>query len=356
MKLIIQIPCLNEEYALPKTLATLPREVDGFDTVEWLVIDDGSTDRTVELARSLGVDHIVSFNANKGLAVAFQAGIDAALKLGADVIVNTDADNQYHPGDIPKLVAPILERRADVVIGDRQLRDHQEFSRIKKILQLLGTSVVRNVSGADVPDATSGFRAYSRDGALRLNVVSRFTYTLETLIQAGKSDMSVTHVPVRTNPQLRESRLFTSTWDYVKRSIGTILRISVMYEPLPVFLWLAVLLGLGGAGLIGRFLWAYFTQPGPTGRVQSLVVGAALVIIALMLVLLGTLADLLRANRILIENTLRRVRRIELSLGVPPDDLLDKGLEVPRHDDPRWSRTADEQSGVSSHVATEHRR
>jgi glycosyltransferase involved in cell wall biosynthesis len=352
MKLIIQIPCFNEEYALPKALAALPRAVEGFDTVEWLVIDDGSRDRTVELARSLGVDHIVSFNANKGLAVAFQAGIDAALKLGADVIVNTDADNQYQSEDIPKLVAPILERKADVVIGDRQLKNHSEFSWLKRLLQRLGSSVVRNASRTDIPDTTSGFRAYTRDGALRLNVVSRFTYTLETLIQAGKSDMSVTHVPVRTNPKIRESRLFSSTWDYVKRSIGTILRISVMYEPLPLFMWLSVALGLAGAGLIGRFLWAYFTQPGPTGRVQSLVIGAALVIIALMLVLLGILGDLLRANRILIEQTLRRVRRIELSLGVPPDDLLDKGLRGARGDPP-LSRAPGEASNAPDPVVIE---
>jgi glycosyltransferase involved in cell wall biosynthesis len=338
MKLIIQIPCLNEGETLPVTLSQLPRELEGFTRVEWLVIDDGSTDGTVDVAQSLGVDHIVRFNSTKGLAVAFQAGIDAALKLGADVIVNTDADNQYHPGDIPKLVAPILEGRADMVIGDRQVKTHEEFSRLKKALQRLGSGVVRIVSNTDIPDATSGFRAYSRNSALRLNVVSRFSYTLETVIQAGKSDMSVTHVPVRTNPQLRESRLFSSTWHYIRRSVGTIGRVWVMYEPLPIFMWLSGILGLVGAGLVGRFLWHYFTVPGPTGRVQSLVIGAALLIIALILLLLGVLSDLLRANRILSEQTLRRIRGIELSLGIQPDDLVHEISEPTAHPHPQWPR------------------
>lgn len=329
MKLVIQIPCLNEEASLPATLADLPHELEPFDTVEWLVVDDGSTDRTVEVARALGVDHIISFNSNKGLAVAFQAGIDAALKLGADVIVNTDADNQYHSGDISTLVAPIVHGQADMVVGDRQIKDHDEFTRSKKVLQRLGSRVVRGVSDTDVPDATSGFRAYTRDAALRLNVVSRFTYTLETLIQAGKSDIAVTHVPVRTNPKMRESRLFKSTWGYIKRQVGTILRISVMYEPLPIFMWLAAIFGLFGTGLVGRFVWHYLNDEGPTGRIQSLVLGAALLILAVLFVLLGVLGDLLRANRIISEQTLRRVRRIELSLGIPPDDLVDKELADP---------------------------
>jgi glycosyltransferase involved in cell wall biosynthesis len=356
VKLIIQIPCLNEAETLPTTVPQLPRELEGFDRVEWLMIDDGSTDRTVEVARELGVDHIVSFNSNKGLAVAFQAGIDAALKLGADVIVNTDADNQYHPGDIPKLIAPILDGVADMVIGDRQVKDHQEFSRLKRSLQLLGSSVVRTVSSTDIPDVTSGFRAYTREAALRLNVVSRFTYTLETLIQAGKSDMSVTHVPVRTNPKMRESRLFTSTWQYIKRSVGTILRVSVMYEPLPIFLWLASILGVIGVGLIGRFMWAYLTDPGPTGRVQSLVIGAALLIAALLFVLLGVLGDLLRANRILTEQTLRRVRRIELSVGVPPDDLLDRGLDTTAASDPWLQDPSSRSETLPGDPRAEHRR
>ena len=319
MKLIIQIPCLNEAATLPAALGEMPRSVPGFDAVEWLVIDDGSTDGTAQVARELGVDHILRFNANKGLAVAFQAGMDAALKLGADVIVNTDGDNQYHAGDVLRLVEPIVAGTADMVVGDRQVADHPEFSRTKKRLQSLGSWVVRRASGTDIPDTTSGFRAYTRDAALRLNVVSRFTYTLETLIQAGKSDLAVASVTVRTNPKTRESRLFKSMFQYIKRSIGTIVRISAMYGPLPAFLIPALLFTAGGGFLVGRFVWHYFTSPGPTGRVQSLILGAALLIVAFMLMMLGIIADLLRANRVLTERTLHRVRHIELVLGVPPD-------------------------------------
>jgi glycosyltransferase involved in cell wall biosynthesis len=319
LKLIIQIPCLNEAETLPVTLADLPRSVPGFDSVEWLVIDDGSTDDTAQVARRHGVDHVIRFNANKGLAVAFQAGMDACLKLGADVIVNTDADNQYRGEDVLRLVAPIVARRADMVVGDRQVKQHPEFSRTKKTLQRLGSWVVRRASGTDVPDATSGFRAYTRDAALRLNVVSGFSYTLETLIQAGKSDIAVTSVPIRTNPKSRESRLFKSTFQFVKRSVGTIVQIWTMYGPLPAFLWPALVFALGGATLVGRFLWAYFTSPGPTGHVQSLVLGAAFLIVGFLLVMLGIISDLLRANRVLTERTLHRIRHIELALGVLPD-------------------------------------
>ncbi len=323
MKLIIQIPCLNEEEALPATLAALPREVEGFDTVEWLVIDDGSTDRTTRVAREGGVDHIVRFNTNKGLAVAFQAGIDAALKLGADVIVNTDADNQYRADDLPALVAPILAREADMVVGDRSVKEHGEFSRVKRILHLWGSWVVRQASQTDIPDVTSGFRAYNREAALRLNVLSRFTYTVETIIQAGKSDLAITHVPIRTNPKVRESRLFRSIRQYIKRSVTTILRIYLMYEPLPAFLWPAAAVGFAGLALLARFGWFYFTAPGPTGHIQSLIVGVALLIFALQLVLLGVIGDLLRMNRLISEQTLHRVRKIELVLGIGPDVLTD---------------------------------
>jgi glycosyltransferase involved in cell wall biosynthesis len=316
MKLIIQIPCFNEENVLPATLGDLPRELEGFDTVEWLIIDDGSTDATARVARECGVDHVVRFNTNKGLAVAFQAGIDAALKLGADVVVNTDADNQYQADDIPKLVQPILAQEADIVVGARNLKDHEEFSRVKKFLQRWGSWVVRRASQTDIPDVTSGFRAYNREAGLRLNVVSRFTYTIETIIQAGKSGLAVTHVPIRTNPKTRESRLFRSNRQYVGRSIGTILRISVMYDPLPVFLLPAALVGFVGALLLGRFTWFYFSEPGPTGHLQSLIVGAALLIFAVQLILLGVISDLLRSNRILAERTLHRVRNIELAVGV----------------------------------------
>jgi glycosyltransferase involved in cell wall biosynthesis len=321
MKLVIQIPCLNEEEVLADTLADLPRELDGFDSVEWLVIDDGSTDRTAAVARECGVDHIVRFTQNKGLAVAFQAGLDAALKVGADVIVNTDADNQYRGEDIEGLVAPILQHRADLVVGNRNVRDQDEWSGMKKVLQSWGSWVVRRASETDVPDTTSGFRAYNREAALRVNVVSSFTYTLESLIQAGKSDIAVSHVPVRTNPRTRESRLFRSIPQYVGRSVGTILRIYVGYEPLRFFLRLAAIVALGGVFLLGRWIYLWATSSGPTGHVQSLVVGVGLVIFALQLVVLGVIGDLLRANRVVAERTLQRVRKVELALGVLPDSL-----------------------------------
>src|ERR671933_50570 len=236
MKLIIQIPCLNEEETLPATLADLPREVPGVDVVEWLIIDDGSTDRTVEVARAHGVDHIVRLTNNKGLAAGFQAGLDACLKLGADIVVNTDADNQYFGGDIPKLVAPILEGRADMVIGDREVESIEYFSPLKKRLQRLGSTIVRRASGTGVADTTSGFRAYNREAALQVQVVSRFTYTLETIIQAGKMLVAIDHVPIRTNPKLRESRLFTSVASYVRRNAASIFRVYAQYEPLRVFM------------------------------------------------------------------------------------------------------------------------
>ena len=320
VKLVIQIPCLNEAATLPRTLADLPREVEGFDEVEWLVVDDGSTDGTAQVARECGVQHVVRFPQNKGLAVAFQAGVDTALKLGADVIVNTDADNQYDARDLGRLVEPILAGRADIVVGDRQVRDHEEFSRLKKFLQRWGSWVVRQASGTDVPDTTSGFRAYNREAALRLNVVSRFSYTLETIIQAGKSDLAVAHVPIRTNPKTRESRLFRSTFQYVMRSVETILRVYALYEPLRIFLVLALVPALACVILLVRFGW-YALQPGPSGHIQSVVVAAALLILAFQLVALGILADLLRGNRVLAERTLHRVRRLELEAGVKPESL-----------------------------------
>jgi glycosyltransferase involved in cell wall biosynthesis len=332
MKLIIQIPCLNEEDALQATVADLPRDVDGFDTVEWLVIDDGSSDRTVEVARELGVDHIIRFSSNRGLAVAFQAGLDAAMKLGADVIVNTDADNQYRASDIPRLVAPILAGEADMVVGTRDLKQQDEFSRVKRVLQSWGSWVVRQASETDIPDTTSGFRAYTREAALRVNVVSRFTYTLETIIQAGKSDLAVGHVPIRTNPRTRESRLFKSIPQYLKRSIGTIFRIYVMYEPLPMFLWPAAIAGLLGTALFARFGWYYFTGSGPTGHVQSLIVGGVLIVFSLQLVLLAVISELLRSNRVLAERTLHRVRRVELELGVRPESLSEEPVGVLGHE------------------------
>src|SRR3954467_13098290 len=257
MKLIIQIPCLNEEQTLPITLRDLPREVEGFETVEWLIIDDGSTDRTIEVAREHGVDHIVRLTNNKGLASGFQARLDAALKLGADVIVNTDADNQYYGPDVAKLVAPIVAGNADMVVGDREVMTIEHFSPAKKTLQRLGSWVVRQASQTSVPDTTSGFRAYNREAALAMQVVSKFTYTLETIIQAGKMTVAVDHVPIRTNAKLRESRLFPSMWTYIRRNGVSIFRIYSMYEPLKVFMTAAMLVALAAPAVWTRFLVSY---------------------------------------------------------------------------------------------------
>jgi glycosyltransferase involved in cell wall biosynthesis len=317
MKLIIQIPCLNEEQQLPLTLSRLPRQVAGFDEVEWLIIDDGSTDATVEVARAHRVDHVVRLTNNKGLAAAFQAGLDAGLKLGADVIVNTDADNQYDGADVPRLVAPILRGEADMVVGDRQIGTIEHFSARKKLLQRIGSWVVRQASSTRVPDTTSGFRAYNRDAALQVQAVSKFTYTLETIIQAGKLLVAVDHVPVRTNPKTRESRLFPSTSSYVRRNALSIFRIYAQYEPLKVFWAGAVVLGIGAIVLFLRFL-IYFAEGHGRGHIQSLIAGAVLFIAAMLLGSLGVIGDLLDAQRTLSQRTLERVRRIELQLGVEP--------------------------------------
>lgn len=317
MKLIIQIPCFNEEQQLPATLADLPREVAGFDTVEWLIIDDGSSDRTIEVAREGGVNHIVKLTNNKGLAAGFQAGLDAALKLGADVVVNTDADNQYDGRDIPKLVAPIVAGEADMVIGDRQVETIEHFSPLKVALQRLGSWVVRQASSTTVPDTTSGFRAYNREAALQMQVVSKFTYTLETIIQAGKLLVAVDHVPIRTNPKTRESRLFPSMGAYVRRNSISIFRIYAQYEPLRVFWSLAAVLGLGALAVWTRFLVSWFQGEG-AGHVQSLILGAVLFIAATLMFALGVIGDLLAAQRTLSQRTFERVRRVELALGIPP--------------------------------------
>jgi glycosyltransferase involved in cell wall biosynthesis len=317
MKLIIQIPCFNEEQTLPETLRDLPREVPGIDVVEWLVIDDGSSDRTIEVARAGGVEHIVRLTNNRGLAAGFQAGLDACLKLGADVIVNTDADNQYVGADIPKLVAPILEGRADMVVGDRETDQIEHFSPAKKMLQRWGSAVVRRVSDTGVPDTTSGFRAYNREAALQIQVVSKFTYTLESIIQAGKMLVAVDHVPVRTNPKLRESRLFPSTAAYVRRNGVSIFRIYALYEPLRLFLMAAAVAGLVGAVIWARFLW-FVIEGNSRGHVQSLILGSTLFIVAVQLAALGVLGDILAGSRVLQQRILERVRRVELHLGVEP--------------------------------------
>jgi glycosyltransferase involved in cell wall biosynthesis len=318
MKLIIQIPCFNEEQQLPTTLGGLPREVPGFDTVEWLIIDDGSVDRTIAVARAGGVDHVVRLTNNKGLAAAFQAGLDACLKLGADVIVNTDADNQYDGSSIPDLVAPIVAGHADMVVGDRQVTTIEHFSPTKKLLQRLGSWVVRQASATTVPDATSGFRAYNREAALQVVAVSKFTYTLETLIQAGKHQVAVADVPVRTNPKTRESRLFPSMSAYVRRNALSIFRIYSQYQPLKVFWSGAAVMALLALAIFVRFIVDFIQNPHISGHVQSLILGGVLFNAAMLLGALGVIGDLLDAQRTLSQRTFERVRRIELQLGIGP--------------------------------------
>ncbi len=311
MKLIIQIPCYNEEKDLPVTLEHLPKTLKGIDTIEVMIVDDGSTDRTVEVAREKGVRHIVKMTNHKGLAEVFLNGLDASLHLGADIIVNTDADNQYFGEDIQKLVDPILAGEADMVIGTRNIKDIEHFSFIKKRLQSLGSWVVRQLSGTRVPDTTSGFRAFSREAALRLNVVSKFTYTLETVIQAGKKNIALTHVPIRTNKQLRKSRLFSSIPVYLKRSIFTITRIYALYEPLKIFLWVGGILFGSGFLLSLRYLYFHFQRSG--GHIQSLILAAVLMIVGFQVGMIGLLSDIISTNRRLIEEMLYRIKKIELS-------------------------------------------
>jgi glycosyltransferase involved in cell wall biosynthesis len=318
MKLIIQIPCFNEEQTLPLVLADLPRELEGFDVVEWLIIDDGSSDRTIDVARAGGVHHIIRLTNNKGLAAGFQAGLDACLKLGADVIVNTDGDNQYDGKDIPKLVAPIMDGTADMVVGDRQVDTIEHFSPLKVSLQHLGSWVVRQASETRVPDTTSGFRAYNREAAIQLIVVSKFTYTLETIIQAGKLLIAVDHVPINTNPKTRESRLFPSMWAYVRRNSVSIFRIYSQYEPLKVFMTAAAIVGAIALVVWGRFAYFYIFEDEGKGHVQSLILGAVLFNAAMVLAALGVIGDLMAAQRTIAQRTFERVRRIELELGVGP--------------------------------------
>ena len=311
MRLIIQIPCHNEADYLEATVRDLPKEIPGIDEIEVLVIDDGSTDRTSEVARRLGIRRIVRFRNRKGLARAFMAGLDASLRAGADVIVNTDADNQYRGEDIPRLVAPILAGEADMVIGVRDVAHIPHFSALKRLLQRWGSWTVRKISGTDIPDCTSGFRAYNREAALRLNIVSQFTYTLESIIQAGKKNIAVTHVPVRTNPKVRESRLFSGIWEYLKRSTSTIVRIYAMYEPLKVFLYLGAVPVFAGLALFARFLY-YYIGTGGRGHMQSLIVAAVLTIVGFQVWLIGMVADIISANRRLVEDTLYRIRKLDL--------------------------------------------
>ncbi len=314
MKLIIQIPCYNEAQTLHIALRELPRKVEGFDRVEWLIINDGSTDNTVDVAKSHGVDHVVSFSRNQGLARAFMTGLDACLKLGADVIVNTDADNQYNAKDIPLLVKPILDKKAEIVVGSRAISEISHFPFVKKLLQKMGSWVVRVASKTGIPDAPSGFRAMSREAALRLNVFNDYTYTLETIIQAGQKNMAIASVPVRVNEDLRPSRLVKSIPSYVKRSVLTIVRIFVVYRPFRFFSLIGALL-FGGGSLIGlRFLYYYFLDGG-AGHVQSLILAAILLGIGFQTILVAFVADLLAVNRKLMEDVQYRLRRNEITGG-----------------------------------------
>jgi glycosyltransferase involved in cell wall biosynthesis len=310
MKLIVQVPCLNEEASLPDTLRAIPRSIPGIDRVEVLIVDDGSTDRTGEVARAHGADHVVRFTRHKGLAAAFMAGLDASLRLGADIIVNTDADNQYPGHEIPRLIAPILAGQADMVVGDRGVAEVQHFSPTKRVLQRLGSWVVRKVSGTRVTDATSGFRAFTRDAALRINIVSEFTYTLESIIQAGKKKLAVAHLPIEAK-ETRPSRLFGSTWEYLKRSGATIVRIYAMYEPFRVFVVLGSVLLTGGTILGLRYAW-FWWQGEIRGHLQSAILSVLLLILGFLTLQWGLMADLIASNRKLIEDLLYRVRKQEL--------------------------------------------
>ena len=311
VRLIIQIPCYNEADTLPLTLADLPRELPGVDTIEYLVIDDGSTDRTVEVARQLGVRYIVQQKHNRGLASAFQAGLAAALADGADLIVNTDADNQYYGPDVAALVQPILAGRADIVVGDRGVADSEHFTAFKRALQRIGSWVVERAAGIPIPDATSGFRAFTREAALRLTVLSEYTYTLETLIQAGARGMKVVFVPVRTNPKTRKSRLIRSLPSFLALQAVTILRFYTMYRPLRVFMTTGAALIAVALVLGGRFLFLYALGRG-LGHIQSLILVAIFSIVGFQVCLIGLIADLVSQNRKMLEETLYRVRRMEL--------------------------------------------
>lgn len=321
MKLIIQIPCYNEAETLPITLRDLPRTVPGIDAIEWLVIDDGSQDQTAEVARALGVQHVYRFPQRVGLARAFVAGLDLALRAGADIIVNTDADNQYDARDLPQLIAPILEGHAGIVVGDRGVATLKHFAPTKRFLQRLGSWVVQCAAGLRVPDATSGFRAFSREAALRMTVLSDYSYTLETLIQAGARHLGVVYVPVRTRPQMRESRLMSGIPDYLTQSAVTIVRSYAMYQPLRVFLTIGII--MIGAGLVPglRFLYFFVLNQG-AGHIQSLILAAILLIVGFQIMLIGLLADLIGFNRKILEDVLYRLRKLELSNSHAPADRV----------------------------------
>ena len=313
MKLIIQIPCLNEAETLEIALNDLPKHIDGIDTIEYLIINDGSSDNTVEVAKNWGVNYVVNFPNNKGLAEGFIAGLDACLREGADIIVNTDADNQYCGADIEKLVRPILDGKAEIVIGERPIDDTPDFSPIKKKLQHLGSYVVRVASDTDIPDAPSGFRAFSREAALRLNVINNYTYTLETIVQAGRNRMAITSVPVRTNRELRQSRLFSSMGSYIKKSVLTIIRAYMMYRPLTFFTVIGLIPFIAGLIIMVRFL-IFFANGSGMGHIQSLILASTLMMLSFTTFMMGFQADLMAANRKIMEDVQYRLRRFEAGM------------------------------------------
>lgn len=316
MKLIIQIPCYNEAETLEITLNDLPKHIDGIDTIEYLIINDGSQDNTVEVAKNWGVHHVVNFNCNKGLAKGFIAGLDACCKLGADIIVNTDADNQYSGADIETIVRPILEGRADIVIGERPIDETEHFSPLKKKLQHLGSWVVRKASKTTIPDAPSGFRAYSREAAMRMNVINEYTYTLETIVQAGRNRMAIMSVPIHTNPELRKSRLFSSMFGYIKKSMMTIIRAFMMYRPMKFFVTIGAVFALIGTAIGVRFLFFYF-RGASAGHIQSLILSSMMIIIGVQTAIVGLQGDIIAANRKLLEDIQYRVKGLEQNQTVP---------------------------------------
>jgi glycosyltransferase involved in cell wall biosynthesis len=327
MHLIIQIPSYNEERTLERTVGELPRRIEGVDVIEYLVVNDGSKDGTVEAAERAGVHHIVSFKRNRGLARGFAAGIDACLRLGADIIVNTDADNQYCGEDVEKLVRPILDGKADIVIGARPIEQTAHFSPLKKKFQRFGSWVVRVASNTDIPDAPSGFRAYSREAALRLNIINEYTYTLETIIQAGRNKTAIASVPIRTNPETRKSRLFKSMWTYMRRSASVIVRAFLMYKPLTFFCMLSLILFVPGFCAIVRFLWFHFLGQGG-GHIQSLIIAVMLVMLGALCVVIGLQADLIAANRKILEDIQYRVRKSEVEKGTKTS-IADGNTDTP---------------------------
>lgn len=319
MKLIVQIPCFNEEHVLTDTLRDIPKQIDGIDTIEIMIVDDGSKDQTIAKAREFGVDHIVQHTTNKGLARTFRTGIDAALKLGADIIVNTDGDNQYCGADIAKLVQPIVNGEADIAVGDRGGFKNPHFSSFKRALQVLGSTLIRNITRLDISDAVSGFRAISRDAAKQINIVTDFSYTIEMLVQASAKRLKVVSVPIRTNAKTRPSRLFKSIPQFLRMSGATLVRSYAMYKPLRLFTIIGIGMLVIGVVPIGRFLFFYFSGDG-TGHIQSIVLGASFVMMGIMTLLIGMLADLMNFNRKLIELSLVKLTNIELELANQPEE------------------------------------